>query len=66
MFFARINQEGFDGIKFANEALEKGLAIAPGEGFGNYRNFIRISACQNEKTLIEGINRLDDIMSEEK
>ena len=62
--FARINQEGFDGIKFANKSLENGVAIAPGEGFGNYRNFIRISACQNEKTLIEGINRLDDIMSE--
>jgi len=38
--FARINQEGFDGVDFANSALEKGLAVAPGEGFGNYKNFI--------------------------
>lgn len=57
--FARINQDGFDGVKFANDALENGLAIAPGEGFGNYQNFIRISACQDEKILIEGMNILN-------
>lgn len=62
--FARINQDGFDGVQFANSTLEKGLAIAPGEGFGNYKNFIRISACQDEKTLIEGMNILSNIMSE--
>ena len=61
--FARVNQDGFDGVKFANSTLEKGLAIAPGEGFGNYQNFIRISACQDEKTLIEGMNILSNIMS---
>ncbi len=61
--FARINKEGFDGIQFANSALEKGLAVAPGEGFGNYKNFIRISACQNEKILINGMNILNNIMS---
>ncbi|MCV0399225.1 MAG: aminotransferase class I/II-fold pyridoxal phosphate-dependent enzyme [Nitrosarchaeum sp.] len=57
--FARINKEGFDGVKFANELLEKGLAIAPGEGFGDYKNYIRISACQDEKTLKEGMNILN-------
>jgi len=56
--FARINQEGFDGVKFANSLLEKGLAVAPGEGFGNYKNFIRLSACQDEKTLTDGMNIL--------
>ncbi len=60
--FAKINQEGFDGVKFANELLEKGLAVAPGEGFGDYRNFIRISACQDEKTLKEGMNILSSVM----
>lgn len=58
--FTRINQEGFDGVKFANNLLEKGLAVAPGEGFGDYKNFIRISACQNEKTLKEGMNILSN------
>ncbi|MGH1567144.1 MAG: aminotransferase class I/II-fold pyridoxal phosphate-dependent enzyme [Nitrosopumilus sp.] len=62
--FARINQEGFDGTQFANSTLEKGLAIAPGEGFGDYKNFIRISACQDEKILVEGMNILRDMISE--
>ena len=61
--FARINQEGFDGVEFANSALEKGLAVAPGAGFGDYKNFIRLSACQNTETLVEGMNILSDIMS---
>ena len=64
--FARVNKEGFDGVQFANSTLEKGLAVAPGEGFGDYKNFIRISACQDEKTLIEGMNILKEIMSEEQ
>jgi len=62
--FARVNQDGFDSVQFANSTLEKGLAIAPGEGFGDYKNFIRISACQDEKILINGMNILKDIMSE--
>ena len=56
--FAKVSKEGFEGVKFANLLLEKGLAIAPGEGFGDYKNFIRISACQDEKTLKEGMNIL--------
>jgi len=60
--FARVNKEGFDGVQFANNTLEKGLAVAPGEGFGDYKNFIRISACQEETALIEGMNILRDIL----
>ena len=60
--FARVNKEGFDGVQFANSTLEKGLAVAPGEGFGNYKNFIRLSACQDEQTLTEGMNILSNIM----
>ena len=64
--FAKINQEGFDGVEFANNSLEKGIAVAPGEGFGNYKDFIRISACQDEKTLMEGMHILGNIMSEKQ
>lgn len=64
--FARVNQEGFSGVQFANELLEKGLAVAPGEGFGDYRNFIRISACQDEKTLMEGMNILGNMMRDKQ
>lgn len=64
--FARIDQEGFSGAEFANSLLDKGLAVAPGEGFGDYRNFIRISACQDEKILIEGMNILSSAMRDKK
>ena len=60
--FAKINQKDFDGGEFANNLLEKGIAVAPGEGFGNYKNFIRISACQEEKILMEGMHILGNIM----
>jgi Aspartate/tyrosine/aromatic aminotransferase len=60
--FARVNQKEFDGVQFVNSTLEKGLAIAPGEGFGNYKNFIRISACQDENSLNEGMNILRNIL----
>ena len=64
--FARINQEGFNGVQFANNLLEKGLAVAPGEGFGEFKSFIRISACQNEKILMEGMNILGNTMREKQ
>jgi aspartate aminotransferase len=64
--FARVNQEGFNGVQFANNLLERGLAVAPGEGFGEYKNFIRISVCQNEKTLMEGMNILGIMMRDKQ
>ena len=63
--FAKVDKSGFDGVKFANNLLEKGLAVAPGEGFGDYRNFIRISACQDEKVLEDGMNILSGFLGDE-
>ena len=61
--FARINKKGFDGVEFANKMLQDhGLAIAPGQGFGDYKEFIRISACQDEDTLREGLNILSKVL----
>jgi len=64
--FARVNQDGFNGVQFANNLLEKGVAVAPGEGFGEYKNFIRISVCQDEKTLMEGMNILGNMMRDKQ
>ncbi len=64
--FAKINQEGFDGTDFANKMLDHGLALAPGTGFGDYKEFIRISACQDEKILMEGMDILYNILESEK
>lgn len=64
--FARVNQDGFDGVKFANMLLEKGLAVAPGEGFGDYKKFIRLSACRDEQTLTDGMNILSGFLSDKR
>jgi len=64
--FAKVNQEGFDGVKFSNELLDYGLAVAPGEGFGDYKNFIRISACRDENVLIDGMNILSGVLKEKQ
>lgn len=64
--FAKVNQEGFDSVRFANELLDYGLAVAPGEGFGDYKNFIRISACRDENVLIDGMNILSGVLKEKQ
>ena len=62
--FAKVRNDDFDGTEFSTNLLDYGLAIAPGEGFGDYRNFIRISACQDKKELIEGMKILDEVLRE--
>lgn len=64
--FARSNKPGFDGAEFANRLLDHGVAVAPGEGFGNYKDFIRISACQDEKKLIEGMKILNEVLRDSR
>jgi aspartate aminotransferase len=58
--FARVRQDNFDSVEFTNKLLDSGVAIAPGEGFGNYQGFIRISACQPEDTLNQGMQIIED------
>jgi len=60
--FAKVNKPGFDGLEFTNKLLDHGVAIAPGEGFGNYKEFVRISACQDEKSLVMGMKILDEVL----
>jgi aspartate aminotransferase len=58
--FARVRQDNFDSIDFTKKLLDSGVAIAPGEGFGNYHGFVRISACQPEDTLNQGMQIIED------
>ena len=60
--FAKARQENFDSVDFINNLLDAGVAIAPGEGFGNYQGFIRISACQPEDTLNQGMQIIEDML----
>ena len=63
--FARVKKDGFDGTEFSNKLLDYGLAVAPGGGFGDFKDFIRISACQDKDKLIEGMNILGVSLKEE-
>ena len=60
--FVRMGNEGFDATKFTNDALNFGLALAPGEAFGDYKNFIRISTGTEEKNLMEGMTLLKKVL----
>lgn len=64
--FAKANKQGFDGVEFSNMLLDHGVAVAPGDGFGNYKSFIRISACQDEKRLMDGMKILDEVLNKSK
>lgn len=45
-----------DDMDLVEKLLEKGVAIAPGSGFGDsYKKFVRISACRPEKEMEEGL-----------
>jgi len=53
-------------IELVEKLLEKGVAIAPGSGFGDYyRQFVRISACQPEKILEKGLTIMASVMKEQ-
>ncbi|SRR5579885_189714 len=64
--FARVKRPQFDSIEFTNKLLDYGVAIAPGEGFGNYQGFVRISACQPEETLNQGMKIIEETMRKQK
>jgi aspartate aminotransferase len=59
--FARTKHKNFDATKFSEKLLEYGVAIAPGEGFGDYKEFFRITAIDETK-LMEGMTILDTVM----
>jgi len=61
--FAKTKYKDFDATKFSEKLLEHGIAIAPGEGFGDYKEFFRITAIDESK-LIEGMKILDSMLKE--
>jgi len=56
--FVRVDLDRFNSDQFAEKVLEEGLALTPGSGFGNYPNFLRISAGQPEDIIEEGLDVL--------
>ena len=61
--FARTKYKNFDATKLSEKLLEHGVAIAPGEGFGDYKEFFRITAI-DETRLKEGMTILDTVLKE--
>ena len=61
--FAKTKYKNFDATEFSEKLLERGVAIAPGEGFGDYKEFFRITAIDESK-LIEGMTILDTVLKE--
>jgi aspartate aminotransferase len=64
--FAKVKKPHFDSVEFTNKLLDHGVAIAPGAGFGNYQEFVRISACQPEETLNQGMKIIEEVLRIEK
>ena len=53
-------------LPIVEKLLKKGVAIAPGSGFGDsYKKFVRISACQPEKMLEKGLDVMASVIREE-
>ena len=61
--FAKTKYKNFDTTKFSEKLLEHGVAIAPGEGFGDCKEFFRITAIDETK-LKEGMIILDTVLKE--
>jgi aspartate aminotransferase len=58
--------KGEEDIPLIEKLLEKGVAIAPGSGFGDsYRRFVRISACQPDRILEKGLEVMASAMREQ-
>ena len=55
--FARTKNK-INASEFAEKLLDSGLAIAPGNAFGDYKNFFRISACIEKEKIVEGMDIL--------
>jgi aspartate aminotransferase len=59
-----VSQNFSNDITLVYDLLEKGVAIAPGSGFGSsYKQFIRISACQSPKLLHDGLDILQKYLT---
>ena len=55
--------DGLDGTALSEKLLEHGVAVAPGEAFGQYRDYIRISACTDIGQLNKGMKVITSVVN---
>ena len=57
-FYVFPKRRGLDSERFALDLLDKGVAIAPGTAFGDYREHFRISLTVPRKEMIIALNKI--------
>jgi aspartate aminotransferase len=57
-FYVFPRKHGLDSEKFTLDLLDKGVAVAPGTAFGNYREHFRISLTAPRETIKTGLNKI--------
>jgi aspartate aminotransferase len=50
--------DGLDSERFALDLLERGVAVAPGTAFGDYREYFRIALTVGEEEIREGLEKV--------
>jgi len=48
--------------KFCSDALEKGVSVSPGSGFGHYEKFVRISASVESEKLTKAVQIIKGVL----
>lgn len=63
--YAKINEElSIDDLTLIENLLHRGVAIAPGSGFGeHFTNYVRISTCIDEVHLSKGLDIIEDLVN---
>ena len=57
-FYVFPKLDGLDGDKFTLNLLDKGVAVAPGSSFGDYREHFRISLTAPDDQIEQGLNKI--------
>jgi len=57
-FYMFPKRDGLDGEKFTLSLLDKGVAVAPGTSFGDYREHFRISLTAPDDQIVEGLEKI--------
>jgi aspartate aminotransferase len=59
-FYVFPRKKGLDGEKFTLNLLDRGVAVAPGTSFGDYREHFRISLTAPDNQIEEGLTKISE------
>jgi aspartate aminotransferase len=59
-FYVFPRKKGLDGEKFTLSLLDRGVAVAPGTSFGDYREHFRISLTAPDSQIEEGLTKISE------